>query len=119
MRQDIKNRWVNALRSGKFKQGRKHLADVDSGTYCCLGVLCMLAEEEGVTSRRTRLSSDGTRTATVFGDFSVNWLPLEVATWAGLGDVNPGIDGTALSEYNDDLGATFEQIAALIQESDL
>ena len=33
----IKAKWVRALESGKFKQGRKRLAR--GGYYCCLGVL--------------------------------------------------------------------------------
>ncbi len=32
--------WVEALRSGKYKQGRDHLRTGDA--YCCLGVLCDL-----------------------------------------------------------------------------
>lgn len=38
--------WVNALRSGEFKQGREMLQSGDA--YCCLGVLCVVAEREGV-----------------------------------------------------------------------
>jgi hypothetical protein len=35
---EIKRKWVEALRSGKYEQtqGRLHLA----GAHCCLGVLC-------------------------------------------------------------------------------
>ena len=33
-----KAKWVEALRSGKYKQGRGQLRLGD--TYCCLGVLC-------------------------------------------------------------------------------
>ena len=39
MNQDIKTRWIAALRSGKYKQGRDGLKN-DDGTFCCLGVLC-------------------------------------------------------------------------------
>lgn len=31
--------WVDALRSGKYKQGRSALRNVDN-EFCCLGVLC-------------------------------------------------------------------------------
>ena len=42
MKKSIKAKWVRALRSGKYKQGRKMLVqDTDCGkAYCCLGVLC-------------------------------------------------------------------------------
>lgn len=34
--------WVDALRSGKFKQGQSVLYNPDQDAYCCLGVLCEL-----------------------------------------------------------------------------
>lgn len=37
-------RWINALRSGEYKQGRSHLQDVN-GNYCCLGVACEVDDE--------------------------------------------------------------------------
>lgn len=33
-------KWIAALRSGDFIQGKGHLL-TDEGTYCCLGVACM------------------------------------------------------------------------------
>jgi hypothetical protein len=38
MKKEIKKRWVDALRSGEFRQGRRYLKR--DGKYCCLGVLC-------------------------------------------------------------------------------
>jgi hypothetical protein len=37
----IKAKWLEALRSGKFKQGFGQLQKDDA--YCCLGVLCVAA----------------------------------------------------------------------------
>lgn len=34
-----KDKWVAALRSGDFKQGRDQLYNSLTNTYCCLGVL--------------------------------------------------------------------------------
>lgn len=54
MNPEVKTRWLEALRSGKFKQGLKSLfspassTDVGEGSYCCLGVLC---EIEGALVR--------------------------------------------------------------------
>lgn len=36
-----KKKWTKALRSGKYKQAKEKLVDVD-GSKCCLGVLCDL-----------------------------------------------------------------------------
>lgn len=38
-------KWLAALRSGEYKQGRGVLDD-GQGRYCCLGVACKLAAEE-------------------------------------------------------------------------
>lgn len=35
---DLKAKWVEALRSGKYKQGKGRLRDTDDN-FCCLGVL--------------------------------------------------------------------------------
>ena len=42
MDKKLKAKWVKALRSGKFEQGQKALRI--GNTYCCLGVLCEVAE---------------------------------------------------------------------------
>ena len=39
MRKELKEKWLEALRSGKYKQGRGDLRNVDD-EFCCLGVLC-------------------------------------------------------------------------------
>lgn len=39
----LKKKWVRALRSGRYKQGRNALR-THLGSYCCLGVLCKVAK---------------------------------------------------------------------------
>lgn len=39
MTAEIKQKWIEALRSGNYKQGTGYLKATD-GTWCCLGVLC-------------------------------------------------------------------------------
>ncbi len=43
MNEDLKKRWVAALRSGKYEQGHNSLRRSD-GTFCCLGVLADIAD---------------------------------------------------------------------------
>lgn len=47
MNREVKKKWVEALRSGHYHQGREHLRQNydDDYEYCCLGVLC---EVEGL-----------------------------------------------------------------------
>lgn len=47
MDKSVRNKWVKYLRSGKYSQTTGILQD-DNG-YCCLGVLCRLAEDSGIT----------------------------------------------------------------------
>jgi hypothetical protein len=45
MNKQLRDEWVKALRSGEYKQARKTLQHGDA--YCCLGVLCVVAEKIG------------------------------------------------------------------------
>lgn len=105
MREDIKQRWVAALRSGKYCQTRGYLRSPFGEKYCCLGVLTDIAEKDGIQ---------------VEWDFAVT--PGNVAEWAGLDSRDPLLeleDGTHIScsGVNDDLGLDFNRIADLIEEN--
>jgi hypothetical protein len=43
---NIKQKWLEALRSGKYKQGSKCLRPKED-EFCCLGVLCDVINNEG------------------------------------------------------------------------
>jgi hypothetical protein len=45
MNPEVKQLWVTALRSGKYKQGYCLLQD-DQNRFCCLGVLCDIHSKE-------------------------------------------------------------------------
>jgi hypothetical protein len=45
MNKEIKEKWINALRSGKYEQGKSQLRSL-SNKFCCLGVLCDLYKDE-------------------------------------------------------------------------
>jgi hypothetical protein len=44
MTQELKTKWLTALRSGEYKQGIGVLRSAESDSYCCLGVLCDISE---------------------------------------------------------------------------
>ena len=119
---EIKTLWIEALRSGKFKQGNGKLRKLDIETgeeqHCCLGVLCDLAEEAGVIQRYVD-DDDIHVYFTPASDRSREFLPIAVQRWAGFqyGDNSPDIPqvGESLVGLNDN-GKTFTEIANLIEE---
>lgn len=52
MKTELKKRWMKALRSGIFKQGRCAL--LSEGKYCCLGVLCHITKIPVMSSNHTK-----------------------------------------------------------------
>jgi hypothetical protein len=128
---EIKERWLEALRSGEYKQGRKLLSSVaEDGTvsYCCLGVLCELAHQSDLVTKVATAAQDGAvqyRGAGLGSDGpqgSTAYLPYDVMKWAGLPDSegyipqSPQEDHlpTSLASMND-TGFTFAEIADVIE----
>lgn len=120
MNPEIKAKWLEALRSGEYKQGTGSLCTIqEDGTswYCCLGVLCDLAAKEGVVEI-------GLAGREIYYGESDSYLPDRVQRWAGIHDGirpdahNPRIGpaSASLSELNDDQEASFEEIARIIEE---
>lgn len=63
---DFAEKWVKALRSGEYKQGRGHLFQYE--TYCCLGVACHIA---GVSEQLMIENNDDILTAACFFDTEI------------------------------------------------
>lgn len=84
LKEDIKARWLAALRSGEYVQGKQALrrSDVDGGVrYCCLGVLCDLSTVDGVG--HWAQDSDMFVTQTDEGiNYEGGVLPMAVVVWA-------------------------------------
>jgi hypothetical protein len=145
MKQDIKERWVAALRSGEYKQATGYLSEIvldDEGNvkevvgFCCLGVLSEIAVADGIIEKRPYSGGDS---CMVYGpDTDTGMLPSVVREWAGLDSSDPMIVYThahdddcdddcrytfdegeeyddTLSALNDDKKLNFNQIADLIE----
>jgi hypothetical protein len=121
---EIRQQWVSALRSGDYAQGRNALRSGDD-KFCCLGVLCDLAEKAGAIPVGGRFDDLGDWTYGPPGDQNRAWLPMKVMDWAGLDSENPVIDGRGLASYNDGgytlhtifKACSFSEIADLIEEN--
>jgi len=125
VRSDVRELWVAALRSGRFRQGPGKLTVVvgqlDDSTaefHCCLGVLCELAREAGVTVN-VRETGEPVRRVRDY-DGQPNFPPASVLEWAGLLERNPSVRYedriVTLGVLNDEVGASFATIAQLVEE---
>ena len=101
MNPEVKQRWLAALRSGFYQQGKHSLSK--GGAFCCLGVLCDLHSKETGTQWLAREGDN-----MYFDDTS--YVPEHIFSWAGIASNNP-LD---LATLNDD-GASFEAIANKIE----
>jgi hypothetical protein len=102
MKEEIKNLWVEALRSGNYKQRVGGLKPWNDG-FCCLGVLCDISKQ-GKWKEEQYLNND-------------EYLPNKVREWAGMNSCSGYIPTMrdCLSLMNDH-GMSFEQIADIIEK---
>ena len=117
MKEDIKAKWLTALRDGSYTQGKFTLEE--GGNFCCLGVLCDLHSKESGGEWLNR-NAFPERKATYLGKADV--LPVEVMEWAGLNHQDPQVNFEENSELYDtvsmlnDSGKTFSEIADIIEK---
>lgn len=138
MKKRVLTKWLKALRSGAYKQGRGALCQIDkkgNESFCCLGVLCDLYQKEQKRNKKRGLTIEEStyeygdqrslNTNTKFVrtyDFLDGTLPDRVIKWAGFTEFNG--DGTfnrgELVTLNDGNVATkihtFAKIADIIEE---
>lgn len=129
MYKDIKDKWIAALRSGKYKQGRIRLRqrNVVSGleTHCCLGVLCDITAPE--LWQAPYKSDDvliypvggmmGTLPNAVEDALAFNdRIDLPIGLQVGTIVTNRFNHIRAYADLNDADGLTFEQIADLVEK---
>jgi hypothetical protein len=100
-------KWVDALRSGKYQQATSFLRNGDR--FCCLGVACDISG----------IGNWSGNSYVIKGYGSSKLIPDEVQKWLGLRDnagyISGDPEGTHLA-FENDHGATFERIASLIEE---
>jgi hypothetical protein len=126
MNPEVKQKWIDALRSGEYEQGMKALRD-RFNRFCCLGVLCdIYIKEHPETKWETSLYDKSL--------YGVNFecvIPPEIVWkhWAQLNESNPVVCQRNPRNINDvldgqnidtlaslnDTGFTFEEIAQIIE----
>lgn len=126
-------KWVEALRSGNYKQGKGALRatqriNPQEDKFCCLGVACDLAERDGVMLDVGFINPlpdpqphDEVWNVSYDGDHLE--LPEAVQDWLGIYESNPliyrGYSSNeplrTLAEINDHVDNSFGFIASLIE----
>lgn len=123
LRPEVKTRWVEALRSGEYQQvtGNLRVHGEAGDRFCCLGVLCDLAKEEGVPLDVERMAGDvytynglGGTPPTAVREWAYEIAPLDDSAWEVAGEDG---DPVALADLNDVEGKNFSEIADVIEES--
>ncbi len=112
MNTEIKQKWINALKSKEYQQGYEALRRDDK--YCCLGVLCDIYVNETNDAKWSEKGLYFER------EHSANsYLPEKIWEWTGLKNPDPMINEKAetLSSLNDRLQLNFEKIADLIERN--
>lgn len=108
MNPDLKQKWIDALRSGKYEQGQGSLRS-SNNRFCCLGVLCDIYDD----SKWKDIDGEGD---CVFyfadGDKRGSFLPEVIGRSTGVGADHQ----TTLANMNDH-GESFTEIADYIEEN--
>lgn len=113
MKQEIAIKWAEALRSGRYEQGKEALHPTET-QFCCLGVLCDLL---GAKWERTGDGDQVNYFVLPEYDSQAMVLPPELIEKAAMKSKSGYItsSGKELSALNDE-GYSFETIASAIEE---
>jgi len=124
MNPEVKKKWLTALRSGEYEQtqGRLYRSQPTATNsrpagFCCLGVLCHVAQEEGLVEFEPVQETFDCFENPL--DKCGTGLPRVVREWAELtyGDVEYKGEKNSLVGLNDAVGLNFEEIADAIEKS--
>lgn len=106
-----RKRWTTALRSGDYNQGRSRLvwfSDTEGLEFCCLGVACVVFQEEfGLTlsDNNSFYAKDGAEWRTSLEMIGWEFLGLDEETESELIHLNDGlrVDFNGIADYIDEM----------------
>ena len=94
MNKEIKQKWIEALRSGKYKQTRGKLKG-RNGAFCCLGVLCDIQGGKWECAKNKYLL-DG-----FYSSIPPKKLNAGIFNYAPLVDRNDGLEGGRAHSFSE------------------
>ena len=108
MKPEIAKLWIEALRSGAYKQGFGYLRN-EKNEFCCLGVLCNLHAQA-----HPKIAQQQVDPYRYLDCASV--LPHEVKEWAGMQSPDGYVRGAnSLVQQNDARQESFKSISDFIE----
>jgi hypothetical protein len=105
MKKEVLGIWINALRSGQYEQASGALRNKNG--YCPLGVLCDLSKLSDWKAEPNSNKFDYLN--------QLNYLPKEVAMWAGINDDERAKFNSFFIVYNDYEKLTFDDFATKLE----
>ncbi len=126
MNKEYKTKWINALRSGEYKQGKGQLRYSINGLelFCCLGVLCDIVIKENPDigkwgfEDKSKVTDKVDAHLEIDGESYGGYLPFKICDITGVstkGEFNE--NRPTLASYNDIQGYGFNEIADLIERN--
>lgn len=113
MKEDVKKKWLEALRSGEYKQVRGGLCNIENGVkvgHCCLGVLCECLANDGVVTSDASVNR--------IGSYTYTGLPMAGAlTHSLLAHLNLDVKEESNLIRMNDKGKSFVEIADYIEKN--
>lgn len=119
MKKAIADKWIAALRSGKYKRGIGQLRD-ENNKFCCLGVLCNIHAQEHPKIAAQQENS-------IEYMYHMSYLPPQVQNWAGMKTedgmvpekLGVRINGTKLEDLAsmNDYNMSFNKLANFIEKN--
>lgn len=109
---NIQRKWIDALRSGLYEQGRLRLKG--SGGYCCLGVACDVLTKEGLLVE-CPLGFKDPKTNLQHIASLPETAQFELSLYSKSGDTKDFQTEKSLSNLNDNKTHSFADIADLLE----
>jgi hypothetical protein len=125
---EIKKLWLDALRSGEYKQNIGSLRQVENGQecFCALGVLCEIALKHGVEGFHHGPDRGYYVGRTADGNYENHALPKPVREWAGdnampyivlaVDSEGKSVKEVSIAKLNDRCELTFSEIADMLEK---
>jgi hypothetical protein len=112
----LQRKWLRALKSGKYKQGKNYLAQNTKvgWRHCCLGVACEVLGVPGVTKSVSGLDRK------VFGgdtSYAPDSVVCQLKLFDKYGTLDADVSGGDLVTVNDESHRGYAPIIKLIEES--